>query len=178
MDWLADPEIQAQTLSSLELIAHVASAVLMLPTANTPVSSRSLLTGAISFSLAMLLSGCAAHRSAAPTPPPASFSSSIPADIPQAGTKGYTNPNCVYCPTPQYTGEAMRHKIQGLVILEVVIGADGRAHEAVVTKSLGYGLDEEAIHAVRDVWRFKPALGPDGKPAAVRMLIEIDFHLY
>lgn len=72
----------------------------------------------------------------------------------------------------------MRHKIQGLVILEVVIGADGRAHGAVVTKSLGYGLDEEAIHAVRDVWRFKPALGPDGKPAAVRMLIEIDFHLY
>ena len=62
--------------------------------------------------------------------------------------------------------------------MDVVVGADGRAHQIVVKKSLERGLDEQAIHSIRDVWLFKPANGPDGKPATVHMLIEIDFHLY
>lgn len=63
-------------------------------------------------------------------------------------------------------------------MLDVVIGADGQAREIVVKKSLEHSLDEQAIRAVHDVWRFKPANGPDGKPATVHLLIEIDFHLY
>ncbi len=62
--------------------------------------------------------------------------------------------------------------------MSVVIGTDGRAHNITVTRSLGYGLDEQAIKAVQDEWTFKPANGPDGKPAAVHMMIEISFHLY
>ena len=63
-------------------------------------------------------------------------------------------------------------------MLDVVIGADGRAHGIFVKKSLEHSLDEQAIRMARDVWQFKPALGPDGKPATVHMLIELDFHLY
>jgi TonB family protein len=99
-------------------------------------------------------------------------------DIPTAGTKGYTNPKCAYCPAPKYSKEGRLRKIQGPVVLGVDIGTDGRAHNVTVTRSLGYGLDEQAVKAVRDEWNFKPASGPDGKPAAVRMMIEIDFHLY
>lgn len=95
-----------------------------------------------------------------------------------AGKNGYTTPQCIHCPDPEYSEEALRAKIQGEVALDVVIGTDGRAHNIRVTKSLGHGLDEEAIHEARDVWRFKPALGPDGKPAAVRILVEIHFHVY
>jgi len=62
--------------------------------------------------------------------------------------------------------------------MSVVIGLDGQAHNIVVVKALGHGLDEAAIHAARDVWRFEPANGPDGKSAAVRMLIDISLHLY
>lgn len=101
-----------------------------------------------------------------------------PVSAPEAGKNGYTRPECDYCPIPQYSDEAFRKKIQGDVMLDAVISPDGKAYDIRITKHLGYGLDEEALKTVRDKWRFKPALGPNGNPAAVRMLIEIDFHLY
>lgn len=99
-------------------------------------------------------------------------------NIPMAGKDGYTNPQCIHCPDPEYSEEGYSERIQGELIMDVVIGVDGRVHNIRVIKGLGHGLDEEAIHAARDVWRFKPALGPNGKPAPVRMLIDINFHLY
>jgi TonB family protein len=44
-----------------------------------------------------------------------------------------------------------------------------------VQKSLGHGLDEAAIKAVRS-WRFKPAM-KDGRPVTVQINIEINFRL-
>jgi TonB family protein len=58
-----------------------------------------------------------------------------------------------------------------------VITADGRATNIRVAKGLGMGLDEKAIEAVR-TWRFRPAVGPDGKAAAVSTPIEVVFRLY
>jgi protein TonB len=97
---------------------------------------------------------------------------------PMAGENGYGKPDCLYCPQPQYSDAGFKLKIQGPVVLDIVIGTDGRAKSVHVAKGLGYGLDEEAVKSVRDIWRFKPAIGPNGQPAMVRMLIEIDFHLY
>jgi TonB family protein len=99
-------------------------------------------------------------------------------DTPTAGSKGYTNPKCSYCPTPEYSKEGLKKKIRGVVVLKTVVGVDGRAHDVTVARSLGYGLDEQAVNTVRDRWEFVPANGPDGKPAAVRLLIEVNFHLY
>lgn len=87
------------------------------------------------------------------------------------------HPNCTYCPQPQYSDEAFKEKIQGSVVVTAVIGPDGRAYSVHVLKGLGHGLDQAAVKAVLN-WQFKPANGPDGKPAAVRMLIEVDFRLY
>ncbi len=127
-----------------------------------------------------MVCSCAAHHGAASTPPAPSPApaESIPPGTPQAGANGYTRPDCSYCPAPQYSPEALHEKIQGQVVMDVVVGADGRVHEIVVKKSLGYGMDEQAIHALRDVWIFKPATGPDGQPATVHLLIEVNFHLY
>ncbi|MHB8639066.1 MAG: energy transducer TonB, partial [Candidatus Acidiferrales bacterium] len=97
---------------------------------------------------------------------------------PNAGENGFGTPVCLYCPDPKYSDAAFKLKIQGVVVLDVVIGADGRAHNIHVSKGLGYGLDQEAIKAVRDIYRFKPAIGPDGQAAAVHMLFEIEFRLY
>lgn len=97
---------------------------------------------------------------------------------PMAGENGYGQPACLYCPDPQYSDAGFKLKIQGEVVLDVVIGVDGRATSIHVVKGLGYGLDEEAVKSARDIWRFKPAVGPNGQPAAVRMLIDIVFHLY
>jgi TonB family protein len=96
---------------------------------------------------------------------------------PQAGENGYGSPDCLFCPSPQFSDEAVKAKYQGVVTLMVIIQADGRATDIHVSRGLGLGLDEKAIEAVR-AWRFKPALGPDGRPAAVRMPIEVTFRLY
>ncbi|HKW90180.1 MAG TPA: energy transducer TonB [Candidatus Acidoferrales bacterium] len=97
---------------------------------------------------------------------------------PEAGQNGYSTPSCLYCPTPPFSDSAFKLKIQGVVVLDAVIGADGRATNIHLSKGLGYGLDESAIKFVRDIWRFKPALGPDGRPAAVHTLVEVDFNIY
>ncbi|MGH9774349.1 MAG: energy transducer TonB [Candidatus Acidiferrales bacterium] len=105
-----------------------------------------------------------------------SFVPAIPFDVPTADTKGYGIPQCAYCPAPPFSGEAVRAKYQGTVSLRVVVMPDGRAHNIQVVKGLGLGLDEKAIEAVKR-WRFKPANGPDGKPAAVVTMIEVTFRL-
>ncbi len=97
--------------------------------------------------------------------------------VPQAGKNGYTNPRCIHCPQPQYTDKAFREKVDGTVTLSIVVLPDGRADDVRVVKSLENGLDHVSMDTVRKKWRFKPALGPDGKPAAVQTTVEIDFHL-
>ena len=62
------------------------------------------------------------------------------------------------------------------MILTVVVGTDGKADDIVVKKPLRDGLTEKAIESVKS-WKFIPALGPDGKPAAVRQVVEVTFHL-
>jgi periplasmic protein TonB len=96
---------------------------------------------------------------------------------PTAGSNGYGTPACLYCPRADYSDEAMKVKVQGVVELIAIITPDGRVTDVHLAKGLGLGLDEKAIEAVR-TWRLKPALGPDGRPAAVRQLIEVTFQLY
>lgn len=97
--------------------------------------------------------------------------------LPNAGTGGYGIPQCLYCPRADYSDEAMKVKIQGVVELLAVVTADGRVTDVQVVKGLGYGLDENAAKAAK-TWRLRPALGPDGKPAAVREIIEMTFQLF
>ena len=65
----------------------------------------------------------------------------------------------------------------GSVVLQVIITADGRATNITVVKGPGLGLEEEAIKAVKG-WRFKPAVGPSGKPVPVIVPIEVTFRLF
>ena len=58
---------------------------------------------------------------------------------------------------PKYTPEAMREKLQGVVLLACVIQTDGTVGAVEVRQSLGLGLDEQAILAAKQ-WRFYPAL--------------------
>jgi TonB family protein len=78
-----------------------------------------------------------------------------------------------YAPDPKYSKEAKRAKVQGTVVLAVVVGTDGIAHDISVVRSLGYGLDEEAIRALK-TWRFKPAKSL-GKPTPVLIHVEVAF---
>lgn len=49
----------------------------------------------------------------------------------------------------KYTDEAARAGVEGTVILDVVVGADGRVREVHVVKGLGHGLDEAAVAAMK-----------------------------
>jgi len=55
---------------------------------------------------------------------------------------------------PYYTAEAMRAGIEGTVVLEATIGADGLVSDAVVIRGIPM-LDESALAAVRQ-WVFEP----------------------
>jgi TonB family protein len=96
---------------------------------------------------------------------------------PRAGKAGYGFATCVDCPLPAYSAEASAQHVQGSVVLAATITPGGSAADIHVSKGLGFGLDEKAIEAVR-TWRFKPALGPDRKPASVRQLILVAFQLH
>jgi TonB family protein len=97
--------------------------------------------------------------------------------IPRAGLAGNTVPTCVYCPSPKYAKEAKAAKYEGSVVLQATISEDGRAINISIVKDPGKGLGEKAVEAVRR-WKFRPAVGPDGRPTAVICPIEVRFHLY
>ena len=89
---------------------------------------------------------------------------------------GVSAPRAIYAPDPEYSEEARKAKYQGTVVLYVVVGADGRPHDIRIQRSLGLGLDEKAIEAVR-TWKFEPAK-KDGQAVAVQVNIEVNFRLY
>lgn len=93
-----------------------------------------------------------------------------------AGYGGYGSPKCVYCPNAEYSDDAVKAKYQGAVLVTALVSADGRVLDVRVVKGIGLGLDEKAVATVK-TWRFVPAMGPDGKPAAVEQTIELDFRL-
>ncbi len=89
---------------------------------------------------------------------------------------GVSAPRAIYAPDPEYSEEARKAKYQGTVTLWVVVGPDGLTKDLRVMRSLGLGLDEKAMEAVRN-WRFEPAM-KDRRPVAVQLNIEVSFRLY
>lgn len=93
------------------------------------------------------------------------------------GHSGIRYPTCEYCPRPEYSDEARHSRYQGSVLLYVVILPNGTAGDIQVVKSPGMGLDVKAMEAIR-TWKFNPALGPNGKPVAVVVPVEVAFQLF
>lgn len=85
---------------------------------------------------------------------------------------GVTAPRLIRDVKPNYTADAMRAKIEGIVVMQAIIERTGRVGEVRVKQSLDrqFGLDEQALRAVRQ-WRFEPGQ-KDG--VAVRVLVDIE----
>jgi TonB family protein len=88
---------------------------------------------------------------------------------------GVTAPALLYKVEPEYSEEARKAKYQGTVLLYVEVDPSGRATNIKVARSLGLGLDEKAIEAVKK-WKFKPGY-KDGHPVTVAATIEVNFRL-
>ena len=89
---------------------------------------------------------------------------------------GVSPPRVLYNPDPEYTEEARKAKYQGVVVLWLIVGQDGRTKDIRISRSLGMGLDQKAVEAVK-LWKFEPAK-KDGAPVAVQMNVEVNFRLY
>jgi periplasmic protein TonB len=89
---------------------------------------------------------------------------------------GVSRPVCAYCPDPQYTDEAREAKLQGKVMLRVLVGADGRASQIQIVQGIGMGLDDRAVQSVR-AWRFVPAHDASRRAVPTWVTIEVVFRL-
>jgi TonB family protein len=133
--------------------------VLSAPTVRSPISDSAVLTG-ISATLASELidANLACHAN------PAQCAAAV-------------LPVPIYQEKPQYTQAAMAEQIEGNVLLEVVVSADGSTGDVKVVKSLDkeHGLDQQAVDALKR-WTWKPGTR-GGEPARVVVNVEMTFTL-
>jgi periplasmic protein TonB len=88
---------------------------------------------------------------------------------------GVTAPVALRRPPPAYTAEAMRARLQGVVVLNCVVRPDGKCSDIRVARSLDmeFGLDQQAIASARE-WQFRPGTRM-GEPVPVLVTLEIGF---
>ena len=89
-------------------------------------------------------------------------------------TDEITAPRLLEAATPGYTDEAKKKKIEGEVIVTVVVNEKGDVTEPKIKKGLGAGLDESSIEAAK-YFKYKPGT-KDENPVAVRLDITFNFY--
>lgn len=86
-----------------------------------------------------------------------------------------TEPEKISGPVPLYPEAARRARIQGVVVLECIIGKSGDVTDVKVLRGLPLGLTESAVDAVRS-WKFKPSTLNE-KPVEVLYILTVRFNL-
>jgi len=117
-------------------------------------------------------------QATAPVKPPALIADGAVSQVSAAGQdKGLTLPRPIREVKPEYTALAKEMRIQGTVLMKVVVLVSGDVGDIEVIRSLDtqYGLDDRAIEAVRQ-WKFEPGRR-DGKVVPVQVTIEMSFTL-
>jgi len=71
---------------------------------------------------------------------------------------------------------AQDNGVAGMCLYHVVVGADGKPGEIAVARPIGFGLDENAVDAIRSA-TFEPAK-KDGKPVPVMLDLVVQFRIY
>jgi len=90
---------------------------------------------------------------------------------------GVTAPVPIDQPSPAYTEQARRARIEGVVSIQATVRKDGSVGNLRVIRSLGYGLDESAMKTIATKWKFKPGT-LNGVPVDVRARIDVTFRFY
>ncbi|HUY20545.1 MAG TPA: energy transducer TonB [Candidatus Binataceae bacterium] len=95
------------------------------------------------------------------------------------GSGGSRDAHAAYgaAPAPEYPIEARRMEQQGVVMLRVLVSADGATTRVEIAHSSGFQLlDDEALETVRERWRFVPAMR-NGTAVASWVMVPIRFAL-
>jgi TonB family protein len=93
-----------------------------------------------------------------------------------AGNASVEPPEVIEYLTPAlYSEDARRRGVEGVVTIGTRISRDGRVSDLRVLKGLGFGLDQNALVAVRH-WTFSPARRA-GTPVETSAEIDVEFNL-
>lgn len=90
---------------------------------------------------------------------------------------GISAPSVLFAPEAEFSDEARRAKYQGVCLISVIVDAQGNPVNPRVVRTLGMGLDEKALEAVRK-YKFRPAMKDSKTPVPVMINIEVNFRLY
>jgi len=71
---------------------------------------------------------------------------------------------------------AQANGVAGMALFHTVVGVDGKAQEIAVGRPIGFGLDENAVAAIRKA-SFQPAI-KDGKPVPVLLDLVVQFRIF
>jgi len=102
--------------------------------------------------------------------PPATVIQNYPQELSHT-----TEPIVISKTEPQYTKEALAAKIEGDVILSMMIGTDGVPSDIKLVRGLGMGLDENAVECLKQ-WRFRPATN-HSEPVSAKVTVEMNFRM-
>jgi TonB family protein len=89
---------------------------------------------------------------------------------------GVIPPHCTYMPNPPFTDEARRAKLSGYLMIDAIIGSDGKATAVRISRGLPYNLNEQAVHTLES-WSCKPA-SLNGQPFPAMVTFEVNFKMY
>jgi len=134
---------------------------------------------AVTLSLCLGLA-IAAQAQQSDTPPPQSTAPATATapdtNVPKENSDGVRAPVPIYTPEAPSTDSARKAKFTGNVDISCIVGKDGRVSSVQVLQDPGYGLAKKAVEAIKQ-YKFKPAM-KDGKPVAVRIIVQVGFTLY
>ena len=85
-------------------------------------------------------------------------------------------PKVIYNVPPEFSQEARKKKISGVVVIGLEVDEEGNPVGVHVIRGVGHGLDEKAMEAVSQ-YRFKPATR-NGTPVRVQLKIEVNFQIF
>jgi len=97
-------------------------------------------------------------------------------ELHNAGDYGIKSPKAIYAPDPEYTDKARRKKINGTVVVSLIVTPEGTVRDPRIVTSLDKDLDQQAL-ATLSKWKFEPAT-KDGKPVTVRISTEVSFRIH
>jgi protein TonB len=89
---------------------------------------------------------------------------------------GVSTPVPIYTVEPEFSEEARKAKFMGVVLVNLIVDANGRPQNVHTLRGVGMGLDEKAVEAVKQ-YKFKPAT-KNGKPVAVELNVEVNFQIF
>lgn len=89
--------------------------------------------------------------------------------------KGITNPECEYCPRPDFS-DRPRKPQEAVIYVWILVGADGRASDAKVMSSTYPKFDAEALRTL-STWKFKPARDSKGEKVAQHVQVIVTYQI-